>query len=148
MKYIRGLVVITLALVTLTLTLGINACGDSNADTVSQNISDEAEKFKVGRRIVVTNGITGKDVYRIEGRCSFEDKSDRIDVVCRDKTSGPKNRQFTKASVHLGDQDEWASVQLGPISVSEYRTKIIIRPEAIVPDFDLVTGDQVPPSER
>ncbi len=27
------------------------------------------------------------------------------------------------------------------IDVSEYRTKIIFRPESIVPDLDIVTGD-------
>lgn len=112
-------------------------CG-SNADTVSNNISKEAEKFKVGRRIVVTNSITDKTVYLIEGRCSWETPDSRtLEVVCKDAPG-----QFTKATVGLGDNTTWASVQLGKINVSEYRTKIIIRPQSIVPDLDLVTGEQ------
>lgn len=124
-----------LSLVFLTLIL-VAGCG-SNADTVSDNISKEAEKFHVGRRIVVTNAITDKPIYSVEGVCSFESSSRRLDVICKD---GPK--KFYKASIGLGDNTTWASIQLGTIDVSQYRTKIILRPEALVPDFDLVTGDQ------
>ena len=120
----------------LAVVLMLTGCG-SNADTVSENISKEADKFKVGRRIVVTNNITDKVEFEVVGRCAFFDKGDRLDVICKDS---PK--QFTKASIGLGDNNTWASVQLGTISVSEYRTKIIIRPTSIVPDLDLVTGEQ------
>jgi len=111
-------------------------CG-SNADTAADNISKEAEKFKVGRRIVVTNNITDKVEFEVVGRCSFEDGGHRLDVICKDAPG-----KFTKATIGLGDNNTWASVQLGPINVSEYRTKIIIRPTSIVPDLDLVTGEQ------
>ena len=111
-------------------------CG-SNADTASQNISKEAEKFKVGRRIVVTNNITDKVEFEVQGRCSFEDDGHRLDVICKDAPG-----KFTKATFGLGDNNTWASVQLGTINVSEYRTKVIIRPTSIVPDLDLVTGEQ------
>lgn len=113
------------------------ACGGSNADTVSDNISKEAEKFHVGRRIVVTNGITDKVIYSVEGVCSWESGDRWLEVTCKD---GP--HKFYKATIGLGDNTTWASVQLGKIDVSQYRTKIVIRPEAFVPDFDLVTGDQ------
>jgi hypothetical protein len=85
---------------------------------------------------VVSNNITDKVEYSVEGRCAFFDKGRRLDVVCKDS-----EKKFTKASIGLGDNNTWASVQLGKISVSEYRTKIIIRPTAIVPDLDLVTGN-------
>lgn len=115
--------------------LAIGGCS-SNADTVSTNISKDAEKFKVGRRIVVTNNITDKVEFEVTGRCSFENYSRRLDVVCKDAPG-----KYTKATIGLGDNNTWASVQLGPINVSEYRTKIIIRPTSIVPDLDLVTGE-------
>lgn len=120
--------------------LVIAACG-TPADTVSKNIAKEAEQFKVGRRIVVTNSITDKTIYSIEGRCSFEESPRRLDVTCRDRLSGPENRQYTKATILLGDNTTVASVQLDPITVNEYRTKILISPQSIVPDLDLVTGD-------
>lgn len=125
-----------LILVAAFLAISLAACG-SNADTVSDNISKEAEKFHVGRRIVVVNSITDKPVYSVEGVCSFEESTRRLDVICKD---GP--HKFYKATIGLGDNTTFAVVQLGTINVSQYRTKIVVRPEAIVPDFDLVNGDQ------
>lgn len=126
--------------VALICSLALTACG-SNADTASDNISKEAEKFKVARKIVVYNNITDKVIWSIEGRCSFEVESEkRIMVICKD---GPG--KYTKATVGLGDNATWVSAQLGYINVSEYRTKIILRPEALIPDFDLVTGRQDTP---
>jgi predicted small secreted protein len=48
------------------LLVALAGCG-SNADTVGDNISKEAEKFKVGRRIVVTNSITDKVEFSVRG---------------------------------------------------------------------------------
>lgn len=124
-----------IAAIALLVAAGAAGCGGSNADTVADNISKEAEKFKVGRRIVVTNNLTDKVEFIVEGRCSWENPPRRLDVVCKDAPG-----KYTKASIGLGDNNTWASVQLGSINVSEYRTKIIIRPTSIVPDFDLVTG--------
>lgn len=123
----------------LALSLSVIGCG-SSADTVSTNISKDAEEFRVARRIVVTSGITDKVLYTIEGRCSWEAPDAKMfEVVCLDDR---EKGQYTKATFGLGDQDNWSSVQLGSIKVNRYRTKIIFRPEAIVPDFDLVTGEQ------
>lgn len=130
MKRIITSIVLVLTAITLA------ACG-TNAETASENISKEADQFKVGRRIVVTNSITDQTIYQIEGRCSFKVGDRRLDVICKNKPGS-----FTKATIGLGDNTTWASVQLGPIKVSEYRTKILFRPEAIVPDFDLVTGNE------
>lgn len=138
----QGKIVAPLMVLALVAVLGMAACG-SNADTVSENIKHEAEKFKVGRRIVVTNDILNKEVFRVEGRCSFEVAAKRLDVVCKD-TEGNDPEDFTKATIGLGDNTSWASVQLKPIKVSEYRTKIILRPTSIIPDLDLVTGKQDP----
>lgn len=116
--------------------IAMSGCGEA-ADKVSDNISKEADMFRVGRHIVVTNSITDQVIWEVTGRCSFTVGDRRLDVVCKD---APK--KYTKATIGLGDNTTWASVQLGPINVSEYRTKIIFRPEAIIPDLDLVTGEQ------
>lgn len=131
-RNIRRAVIAVLAIASMA---GLAACGGSNADTASTNISKQAEQFKVGRRIVVTNGITDKVVFLVVGRCSWEDLGRRLDVICKDAPG-----QFTKASIGLSDNTTWASVQLGKINVSEFRTKVIVRPQSIVPDLDLVTG--------
>lgn len=116
-------------------TVALAACG-SNADTVSKNISKEAEKFKVQRHIVGLNGITDKVLFEVEGKCSIETPGGKLEVVCK---HGPKD--YRKHVIGLSDNVTFVNVQTQGIDVNEYRTKIIIRPESIVPDFDLVTGE-------
>ncbi len=123
---------IVLAFATAVLVAG---CG-SNADTVSKNLSKEAEKFSVQRHIVGLNGITDKVLFDVEGRCSLEFPHRQLEVVCK---HGPDD--YRKHHIGLADNVTYVSVQTEGLDVSEYRTKIIIRPESIVPDFDLVTGD-------
>lgn len=43
----------------------------SDADTVSRNLSIEADYFKVERRVIFYNGITGEYMLTIEGKCSL-----------------------------------------------------------------------------
>lgn len=111
-------------------------CG-SNADTVSENISKEAEKFNVQRHIVGLNGITDKVLFEVEGKCSIETDPNLLVVTCK---HGPDD--YRKHYIGLSDNVTFVNVQTKGLDVSEYRTKIIIRPQSIVPDLDLVTGDQ------
>lgn len=116
----------------------IAGCG-SNADTVSDNLSKDAEKFNVQRHIVGINGITDKILFEVEGRCSLENgetMKNTLDVICK---HGPDD--YRKHYVGLSDNVTFVSVQVKGIDVSEYRTKIIIKPENIVPDLDLLTGE-------
>jgi hypothetical protein len=115
--------------------LAVAGCGDSNADKVSENLSKEAEKFNVQRKILVINNITDKVLFEVEGRCSIETPG-RLEVTCK---HGPDD--YRKHFLGLADNVSYVVAQPNGIDVSEYRTKIIFRPESIVPDFDLVTGD-------
>lgn len=119
-------------------TLFAVGCGGSNADTVSKNLSKEAEKFGVQRHIVGINTITGDPLFEVEGRCSLEFPFRRLEVVCK---HGEKD--YRKHHIGLADNVSYVNVQTKGIHVSEYRTKIVIRPEALVPDLDLVTGTAV-----
>jgi hypothetical protein len=115
-------------------------CGDSNADKVNENLGKECEKFECQRRIIAINGITDKPLLDVEGRCSIE-KNDALggnvlELICK---MGPDD--YRKHFIGLSDNVTFTSTQLKGLDVSEYRTKFIIRPESIVPDVDLVTGD-------
>jgi hypothetical protein len=111
------------------------ACGKSNADTASKNISTQAEQFKVQRRIVGTNGITGKVEFLVEGRCSYETFPRKVELICK---QGPK--EFRKHTLITSDNFFVIVTQLAPINVSEFHTKIIFKPTSIVPDADLLMG--------
>jgi hypothetical protein len=111
----------------------------SSADKVSDNLSKSAEQFEVQRKIIGINGITDKVLFSVEGRCSLEygeSMANTLDVICK---QGPDN--YKKHYIGLSDNVTFVSVQTKGLDVSEYRTRIIIKPENIVPNLDLITGE-------
>lgn len=124
------------------LALGLAAC-ESDADKVSKNLSTAAEQFEVQRHIVGLNGITDEVLFEVEGRCSIESGdtgvANALEVTCK---HGPDD--FRKHYVGLSDNVTYVTVQTEGLDASEYRTRIIIKPENIVPNFDLVTGEEQP----
>ena len=123
----------------LTVTAALTAVGcTSDADRASENLGKAAEQFEIQRRIVGLNGITDKVLFEIEGRCSLErgaSMDNTLDVVCK---HGPDD--FRKHFVGLSDNVTFVSTQLEGIDVSVYRTRIVLKPENLAPDLDLVTG--------
>ena len=117
--------------------VGLTGCL-SDADTANENIKTAAEQFEVQRTIVGINGITGKTIFYAEGRCSFEDLGDsRFDLICR-----YAENEYRKHVFIMGDQDSVTVTQEEPIDVSVYHTRIILKPENIIPEFDLEVGKQ------
>ena len=111
----------------------------SDADKTSDNLSKAAEQFEVQRKIVGINGITDKVLFEVEGRCSLElgdTLENTLDVICK---HGPDD--YRKHYVGISDNVTFISTQVKGLDVSQYRTRIILKPENLVPNFDLVTGD-------
>jgi len=115
-------------------TLALTGCV-SDADRTSENLSTAAEQFEVQRLIVGINGITDTVLFEVEGRCSIERDGDLV-ITCKHGAD-----DFRKHYVGLSDNVTWVSTQLEPVDVSEYRTRIILKPENIIPNFDLETGE-------
>lgn len=108
----------------------------SDADKVSENLSVSAENFEVQRRIVGVNGITDELAFEVEGRCSIEDQNHRrLIVTCK---HGPDD--FRKHFLGLSDNTYYVATQLEGIDVSEYHTRIIIKPQSIIPDMEVKTN--------
>lgn len=109
----------------------------SDADKASENISTAAENFEVQRTITAISGITGDILFVAEGRCSFEyPTNNRVDVTCK---YGPS--EYRKHVFMLGDQDSVVVAQEEAIDVSEYHTRIVIKPQNLIPEFDLKVGE-------
>lgn len=128
--------IITVA-VTALAALALAGCA-SDADKASDNLSKAAEQFEVPRRIVGINGITDEVLFEVEGRCSLErgeSMEDTLDVICK---HGPND--FRKHFVGLSDNVTFISTQLKGVDVSVYRTRIILKPQNLIPNLDLVTG--------
>lgn len=121
---------IALTLVAAALLAG---CG-TDADKVSENLSTEADRFEVQRRIVGINGITDEVLFEVEGRCSLERDGDLV-ITCKHGDD-----DYRKHYVGLSDNVTWVSTQLEGIDVSEYHTTIVLKPENILPNFDLETS--------
>ena len=112
---------------------------ESDADKTSENLSKAAEQFEVQRKIVGINGITDAVLFEVEGRCSLESGEsldNTLDVICK---HGPDD--YRKHYVGLSDNVTFISTQVKGLDVSQYRTRIILKPENLIPNFDLVTGD-------
>lgn len=126
MKKILGL--LALVLVPLALT----ACSD--ADTVSYNLSKDADYFKVERRVVFYNGITGDYMLVIEGRCALgnSDSPGQLSVVCKTGEDA-----YKKHFLGLSDNVTYFVEQVESKKVDEYHYKVVFKPASIIPDIDI-----------
>ena len=111
--------------------VGFLAGCQTDADLASQNLSKDAEMFKINRRIVFINGITDKYLLSVEGRCSIEDQNRQLEVTCK-----ISDTTFKKHYLGLSDNVTYIAEQLDDIAVSVYRYKVIFKPTAIIPNID------------
>lgn len=128
--------IITAIVVAIALCFGLAACG-SDAKTVSENISKEADSFNVQRKITVLNTRTDKFMFYAEGRCSVERENGWLVAICRHAENEYRKHLIGPAT------DAFPLVeQMAPIDVSRYHTLIVMRPEGIIPDIQLRGGQQ------
>lgn len=112
----------------------------SDADNASRNLSTAAEAFEIQRTIVATNGITGQTMLFVEGRCSLESADSflkgALEITCKVDSD-----EYYKHFYVPGDQDQVVITQEKPIDVSEYHTRIILKPQNLIPEFDIMLGE-------
>jgi len=107
----------------------------SDADVASYNLSKSAEMFEINRRVVFYNGITDAYILSVEGLCSVEFYTDKFTVTCK---TGPN--EFKKHYLGRADNVFPFVEQLAPAKVGTFHYRVIFKPEAIIPDVDLVTN--------
>mgnify|MGYP003574932758 CR=1 FL=1 len=119
-------------------TFGLAAC-DSQAKKASDNISVAADNFEVQRKIVGLNTRNMEYVFFVEGRCSIERAGDLL-VTCK---HGENDYRKHMLGLPGGATDVvWVNTQMAGIDVSVYKTRIILKPEGIIPEVELSTGVQ------
>ena len=118
----------------LLLVLPIFLAWCSDANTVSYNISKEADYFNVYRRVVFYNGITNEYMMSIEWRCSLgNDNTDKqISITCK-----VWEWQYKKHFLGLSDNVTYFIEQLEEKNVSKNHYKVIFKPSVIIPDLDI-----------
>jgi len=131
MKIARSKIVLLVLVAALSLLL--SAC-PSNADIASQNISKDADYFRVNRRIVFYNGINGEYILEIEGFCSLgnNDPAGELSVTC--KTG---DNTYKKHFLGLSDNVTYFAEQIDSAGVSPDHYEVIFKPESIIPDIKI-----------
>lgn len=122
-------------IVAMLLAVSLAACA-SDSENVSHNLSQDADNFKVHRRVVFFNGITDKYLLSIEGYCSITDESNQLEVTCK---TGEDT--YKKHFLGLSDNVSYFVEQLEPIESDPYHYKVVFKPETIVPDVEPRTSD-------
>lgn len=127
-----------IAIMFLALMGSATACGNplgSAADRANENLSRAAENFEVPRRIVGINGITDRPLFSVEGFCSYEAGNGVFEAICKNPDGS-----ISRTTMGLSDNVTFVSTQMAGSKVDLFRPRIIFRPEAIVPNFDLSTS--------
>lgn len=125
MKKIFKLLAIVLSLLLLCTAF----VGCSQADRASYNISKEADRFNVTRRLVVINARSDKPVFELVGNFSLSNNStNELEVTCE-----IANGQYKKHFVYL---NEWTIYTVEDVSgayVDNYHYEVNYLPEMIIP---------------
>lgn len=112
--------------------LTLSAC--SEADVISNNLSTEADRFNILRRVVFYNGITDTYLLEVTGYCSLGnyDRNGEVTITCK-----IGENQYKKHFLGLSDNVTFFAEQLDGKNVSKDHYKVVFRPQTIMPDIDL-----------
>lgn len=117
---------------------GLTACGPSTSDAriANENLTTAADNFEIPRHIVGINGITDKYLFEVVGKCSINDQGNQIEVLCKEPGGG-----LTKQMMGLSDNVTYLVTQLDPAKVSVTHSRIIFKPESLIPAIELSLGE-------
>lgn len=112
--------------------LGLTGC-TSDADVASENISTEADNFKILRHIVGVSLYTDALLFEVLGYCNIHvDREDKqLEVTC--KVDGGYKKHF----LGFSDNSTYTVQQLDPANVSTDRYKFVIKPETLIPNLEV-----------
>ncbi|MEB8416331.1 hypothetical protein NGG16_02640 [Enterococcus casseliflavus] len=117
----------------LFLGLMLSACTD-DADVASHNISEDADNFKVQRKVTFINTITNEVLYTVEGNFSIKADSEDNQLEITAKTGEDKFQKhflgLSPTTVYIVEQLEWQET-------NKYQFKITIKPSTVVPEINI-----------
>lgn len=94
--------------------LGLNGC--SKSDRVNFNIKQDADNFKVTRRVIALNTRTNEPLFSVEGKISINTDNDG-DLNVTIKTDEDSHKLFY---AHLSKDVTYTSVQIDASDVDPY----------------------------
>lgn len=118
-----------IALLISILLIGSIFMGCSQANRVSYNISKEADRFNVTRRLVVINARSDKPIFELIGNFSISNNAtNELEVTCE-----VEKGKYKKHFVYL---NEWTIYSVEDVSgsyVDNYHYEVNYLPEMIIP---------------
>ncbi|WP_270657664.1 hypothetical protein [Eubacterium callanderi] len=118
-------------LITITLLIALlGVAGCTQADKVSENLSQEADNFNVVRQLTVINCLQGDVLFQMTGKFSiYADTADnQLEVVVEDE-----NGKYQKHLIGLSDNVTYTVEQKRYEDVSNYRYTLNFNPDMWFP---------------
>lgn len=111
----------------------ITGCSD-DADVVSQNLSKDADNFKVQRKITFINTVSDEVLYTVEGNMSVYADTEDNQLEITAQTGADKYQKhilgLSPTTVYIVEQTEWNEA-------NKYNFKITLKPSAIIPEVEV-----------
>lgn len=127
MKKLIGSLVALLMIVTL------SGCA-RDSEVASRNISNDADNFKVLRKITFINTESGEVLYTVEGNMSIKADTGDNQLEITAKTGKDKFQKhilgLSPKTVYIVQQQEWQTT-------NQYNFKITWKPSTVVPDVEI-----------
>lgn len=124
---------ISLSLVTVAGLLLLTGCVN-DADIASQNLSTDADNFKVQRKVTFINTVTDEVLYTVEGNFAIvADTSDNQLEI----TAKTGNDEFQKHFLGLSPTTVYIVEQLEWQEANKHNFKITINPSSLIPEVEV-----------
>jgi hypothetical protein len=122
MKKVMALILVVM------MVIGFTGC--SEADRVSQNLSQEADNFNVVRQLTVINCIKGDTLFQMTGKMSIKaDMADKqLEITVEDE-----NGTYKKHFIGLSHNVTYVVEQLSSKHVSKYKYTLNYNPKMWIP---------------
>lgn len=117
-----------LLLVTLTMT------GCSDAEVVNQNLTKDADNFKIFRHIVFINNVTGEYLLEMTGYCNIiaDVEDEQLEVICKSDNGG-----YIKNFLGVNDTTTYFVEQIESKYVNDSHYKLVIKPSVLIPFVEI-----------
>lgn len=111
--------------------LAIMLTGCTEAQRVSQNLSQQADNFNIVRQLTVINCITGDTLFQMTGKISItaDTEDNQLEIIVEDDGT------YVKHFVGLSDNVTYVieDLNLGDNAVSKYRYTLNFNPNMWIP---------------
>lgn len=110
----------------------LSACND--AEVVSQNLSTDADNFKIQRRVTFINTVSDEVLFTVEGNFAINADTTDNQLEITAKTGEDK---FQKHFLGLSPTTVYIVEQLDWVEANKYNFKITIKPSALIPEVEI-----------